>query len=258
MSEDINVSVPQETGETTPQTEPQTEPQAEPQAEVTPPEWKLKVKLDHKEIELDEETARTYAQKGYFADKLSEKLTAKETELSTLKERILDFEAVKLAEEKGLSIEDAKKFLTNEIEANSYRTEKAEREKQKQQEDNLNSAVKLLFSKYPDIKAEDLNNEELVALWGNGTPESFVAAYENITLKADVQSLKDKVSEYEKQLKINQVNEENSNSAVGSVTGGGETSTGSISKEDFEANKSNKEWVRKHLPQITESMKYWK
>lgn len=70
--------------------------------------------------------------------------------------------------------------------------------------------------------------------------------------------LKERVAELEKQLKANETNAKNADSAVGSVKSDGQTATGDfITFDTFETNKHDKAWVKKHLSQIAKSRPSW-
>lgn len=71
------------------------------------------------------------------------------------------------------------------------------------------------------------------------------------------QQLKSKIAEYEKKLGAQETNEKNASTSPGSVTGNGSTKGDFISREVFEANKHDRNWVVKNLSKISESRPKW-
>jgi hypothetical protein len=74
--------------------------------------------------------------------------------------------------------------------------------------------------------------------------------YENKQLKA-------KVAEYEKGNVTKEANNKNAASATGSLQGQGAVTHDYISKEQFDANKNNQQWMLKNYDVLTKSMNKW-
>lgn len=104
---------------------------------------------------------------------------------------------------------------------------------------------------YPDIKGEDISQE----VWNDfnsGIPlvKAYKANQENETLKA-------KLAEYEKGAKAQEVNNKNASSSLGSLNGQGNLPVGFITKDVFEANKKDSNWMNTNYDLLTKSMNKW-
>lgn len=102
---------------------------------------------------------------------------------------------------------------------------------------------------YPDVKPEDVPVEVWVEVnKGRNLLEAYVR-YEN-------KRLKEEMAKFQQQQQVQQANEKNAASSTGSAKSSGATG-GYISREQFEANKHDINWVRKNLSILEESRKHW-
>jgi len=147
--------------------------------------------------------------------------------------------------QKNIPEEYAKEMLENRKFREQYQTEKQQREqKEKEQKMYLE-----FLDAYPDVKPEDVP----VEVWeevkeGRSLLDAYVR-YEN-------KRLKDEMAKFQQQQQVQQVNEKNAASSTGSAKSSGATG-GYISREQFEANKHDINWVRKNLSILEESRKHW-
>lgn len=144
-------------------------------------------------------------------------------------------EIKKEAEEKGVDESYVKKLKKLEKENAEYKT-KQQREEQ----------YKKFFKEYPDVSIKEVPQEvwnEFTA--GKDLTDSY-ARYENKTLK-------EKLAKYELQNKAEELNQSNSQASTGSVKSTLPQESGLITQEQFDANKSNKEWVNKNLDKLIKS-----
>lgn len=126
-----------------------------------------------------------------------------------------------------------------------YQKEKAEQEKQEKERQMMAE----FLDAYPDVKPEDIP----VEVWaevnkGRNLLDAYVR-YEN-------KRLKEEMAKFQQQQQVQQANEKNAASSTGSAKSSGATG-GYISREQFEANKHDINWVRKNLSILEESRKHW-
>lgn len=235
--EDLNVAtIPQETAQTE-QVQEETTPVEQVKEEIFKP---VTVKFNKKEMLIDsEDKARELIQKGLLFDtkqKDLEDLPLTRSELEKERQEKLDYkikyDAIALAEEKGWTIEDAVDYLSVKYKANTLETKHTAEVQKQQGNAKLQKDVEEVFETYPDIKAEDLSIPEITDMYSKGTP--LITAYELHLANTEKKTLQDKVAELEQKLNIQTANEENAQSAVGSVTGGGETANTELTEEDIE------------------------
>ncbi len=142
--------------------------------------------------------------------------------------------------------EYAEKLLkVDELEQWKAQTEQQRQEEQrKQQEQQYRQQMYAEFLQmYPDVKPEQIPKEVWQLVNQGHRLASAYAIYENKLLKQQYQT--------------QQANFKNAESSTGSVKTQGKTG-GYISREQFDANKGNMNWVMKNLDLIEESRKHWK
>ena len=142
--------------------------------------------------------------------------------------------------------EYAEKLLkVDELEQWKAQTEKQRQEEQrKQQEQQYKQQMYAEFLQmYPDVKPEQIPSEVWQLVNQGHRLASAYAIHENKLLKQQYQT--------------QQANFKNAESSTGSVKTQGKTG-GYISREQFDANKGNMNWVMKNLDLIEESRKHWK
>jgi hypothetical protein len=152
--------------------------------------------------------------------------------------------------QKNIPPEYAQKLLkVDELERWKQQTEQerqAEEQRRKQEEEKQQMYMEF-FQLYPEFDSVEKLKEIPREVWemvAHGKPlAAAYALYENKLLKQQYQT--------------QQANQKNSESSTGSVKTHGNTG-GYISREQFEANKSNMNWVMKNLDLIEQSRKHWK
>jgi hypothetical protein len=147
--------------------------------------------------------------------------------------------------QKNIPDEYAKEILENRKFREQYQEEKAEREKQEKEHQMMAE----FLDAYPDVKPEDIPVEVWVEVnKGRNLLDAYVS-YEN-------KRLKEEMAKFQQQQQVQQANEKNAASSTGSAKSSGATG-GYISREQFEANKHDINWVRKNLSILEESRKHW-
>jgi hypothetical protein len=133
----------------------------------------------------------------------------------------------------------------DELEQWKAQTEKQRQEEQrKQQEQQYKQQMYAEFLQmYPDVKPEQIPSEVWQLVNQGHRLASAYAIHENRLLKQQYQT--------------QQANFKNAESSTGSVKTQGKTG-GYISREQFDANKGDQNWVMKNLDLIEESRKHWK
>ena len=148
--------------------------------------------------------------------------------------------------QRNIPKEYAEKLLkVDELEQWKAQTEKQRQEEQrKQQEQQYRQQMYAEFLQmYPEVKPEQIPKEVWQLVNEGHRLASAYAIHENKLLKQQYQT--------------QQANFKNAESSTGSVKTQGKTG-GYISREQFDANKSNQNWVMKNLDLIEESRKHWK
>jgi hypothetical protein len=227
---------------------------------------KFKVKFNHEEKELTYDEAIQYAQKGMNYDRIYPEyeklrnnphlsyLEQKAQRLGMSVEQLIENdrkyeEQQKLNEliQQNIPEEYAKKLLEHDKVMKEYQTEKQTREQ--------TEAKQKMFAEFLEAYPEfyDPNKSlppEVQAEISKGRhPIDAYVRYENKLLKEQLQGA-------QKQQQTQEANEKNAASSTGSVKTSGKTG-GFISKDDFEANKHDMNWVRKNLNTLSESRKHW-
>lgn len=133
-------------------------------------------------------------------------------------------------------------------------------EKQRQEQERRQKMFTEFFEAYPEFndpkKLEEIPKEVWLKVYhpeknpGGISMLDAYTRYENKLLKAEKEKL-------QAQRQTQQANTKNAESSTGSVKTPGATG-GFISREQFDANKGNMNWVQKNLDLIEESRKHWK
>jgi hypothetical protein len=148
--------------------------------------------------------------------------------------------------QKNIPPEYAEKLLkVDELEKWKAQTEQERQaEIQRQQQQQYKQQMYAEFMQmYPDVKPEQIPAEVWQLVNQGHRLASAYAIHENKLLKQQQQT--------------QQANLKNAEGSTGSVKTQGKTG-GYISREQFDANKSNQNWVMKNLDLIEESRKHWK
>jgi hypothetical protein len=148
--------------------------------------------------------------------------------------------------QKNIPPEYAEKLLkVDELEKWKAQTEQERQaEIQRQQQQQYKQQMYAEFMQmYPDVKPEQIPAEVWQLVNQGHRLASAYAIHENKLLKQQQQT--------------QQANLKNAEGSTGSVKTQGKTG-GYISRDQFDANKSNQNWVMKNLDLIEESRKHWK
>ena len=124
-------------------------------------------------------------------------------------------------------------------------------EQQKRQQEQLKQQMYQEFLQmYPDVKPEQIPAEVWQMVKQGYRLAAAYAIHENKQLKSEM-------AKFQQQQQVQQANAKNAESSTGSAKSQGATG-GYISREQFDANKHDINWVRKNLKLIEESKKHWK
>ena len=219
----------------------------------------FKVKHLHEEKEIPYDEAPTYIQKGLDYDRVKSKYEASKG--------TLDF-VENLARREGMGVDEyiqavneynerqqveeiaSKHGMPPELAEELYLLRKERKEKQAMQaeveaKEKKQQDYMKFFQEFPDVKPEDIPTEVFDMI--NKNPSmSLVDAY----IRHDYNTLKGK-------LNTEKVNAKNSQATTGSVTGDTTNKSNYISKEVFEKNRTDKEWVRKNFEALNKSRAKW-
>lgn len=119
-----------------------------------------------------------------------------------------------------------------------------------QRQDQVLRDVAAFKAEYPDLDPKTIPGEVLDRTNKGFSLLDSYRLHENSLLK-------EKIAKQEKALKAQTKNKENAVSSPGSVTGNGATVADYISKDTFDAKKSDQGWVMKNLTKIQESRAKW-
>lgn len=125
-----------------------------------------------------------------------------------------------------------------------------QREQQTQQE-RTQADFNMFLQTYPDVNPNDIPMEVWQQVQQGKSLVDAYAKHENALLKAEIEKFK-------KGQVTQQANKSTAATAIGSVTGQGAIPTDFISKETFEANKHDQNWMYKNYEQVRTSMNRWK
>lgn len=148
--------------------------------------------------------------------------------------------------QKNIPKEYAEKLLkVDELEKWKHQTEQERQEeiKKREEEQRKQQMYQEFFQMYPDVKPEQIPAEVFQMVRDGHRLAAAYAIYENKLLKQQYQT--------------QQANQKNAESSTGSAKSQGSTG-GFISREQFEANKTNQKWVIANLDLIEKSRKQWK
>lgn len=168
-------------------------------------------------------------------------------------------EAVKQSEEqermnelvqKNIPPEFAKEMLENRKFREQYETTKKEIDTQKAREKDYADFTEWHTKTYGKEPNPAEIPEEVWKAVGNGTPLRIAF------IEHDYGNLRGKIQQSEQSQQTQQANQKNAESSTGSVKSKGPTG-GFISSAEFDANKSNRDWIQKNLKTIEESRKRW-
>lgn len=120
-----------------------------------------------------------------------------------------------------------------------------------QQKQSLEEQGREFFAAYPDIDAKAIPLEVFEMRDKRGI--SLLEAYRLHEGTTKTAKLEAEIATLKKALEIKEKNEQNAASAVGSVGGNGSPPPDFISREAFEKNKGNQEWVKQNLDRIQAS-----
>jgi hypothetical protein len=139
--------------------------------------------------------------------------------------------------EKLLKVDELEQWKTQQ-----EQQRQAEQQRQQQQQYKQQMYAEFL-QMYPEVKPEQIPKEVWQMVNQGHRLASAYAIHENKLLKQQYQT--------------QEANAKNAGSSTGSVKSPGATG-GFISREQFDANKSNSNWVQKNLDLIEKSRKHWK
>ena len=144
----------------------------------------------------------------------------------------------------------AKEMMENRKFRSQYENER----KTQSQKENQTKQYKEFLDAYPEFNDEAKINEIPAEVWQSAKAgTSILDAY----VRYENKSLKGELTKYQTQQQAVQANQVNAQSSTGSVKGTGLPDSGYISKEVFDANKSNQSWMSKNYESITKSMQKW-
>lgn len=194
---------------------------------------KLKIKFNHQEMELGEDEAIPYIQKGMNYDKLQEQLNSLKSDprLSFVEELARDnnmtveqyLNAVKESREQQRLNELIQSNIPEEyarelLESRKFREELQSRQKAQEAESKRNAEFQDFLETFPNIKAEEIP-AEVWQLHQQGTPLKY--AY-----------MQHEHSKLQNEIKVLKQNQENKKKApIGGVTAYGSTET--VAEDDF-------------------------
>jgi hypothetical protein len=219
---------------------------------------KIKVKFNHEEKELSYDEAVQLAQKGMNYDKQVERLKQLETDprLSFVEEMANAYgmspqqyiEAVKEAQEQerlNQLIEQniPEEYAREMLESRKFREQFESEKRHKEQEERQMREYQDFFETFPNVKVEDISQETWLKV-NQGVPLKYAyMEHENSILKREKNA--------------QEVNAKNAETSTGSVTGNGKSINEYISAEEFQAKKSDRNWVIKNLSKISASRSKW-
>lgn len=248
--------------------QPQAIENAQPQATQEPAEApKVKYKYNHQDVEEVFDPA-TY-QKGKNYDKIHEKLQAYEQDesLKILDEIANEYKVPKAdlvkrwkaelaensvkeyAEQYDIPPEVAKELIDSKRERDLYKNQYLTAEQIRKKQEHIENQIKEFKEAYPDVKDADIPDSVIEMARDRQIPLKI--AYEAYLAP----TLKERVEKMEQELKVKNVNEENSASSMGSAASAGDTQIGEFTEESVAAMTS--EQRRKLLSQPNSPLFKW-
>lgn len=223
-----------------------------------PEQQKFKVKYLHEEREVPYDEAPTYIQKGMDYDRVREKYEESKPVVGFVE---------KLAQQNGMTVPEylravdeyqrqqeiqdlqQRTNLDSELAEELYysRQERHEREQRRQQEaqekQQQQEYIEFL-TEFKGVSAEDIPQEvwRLKAEKGISITDAYTR-YQYGQIKG--------------QQTAQEANAKNAQSSTGSLTGNGETPNSYISRDVFEQNKNDRNWVIKNFNKLNESRAKW-
>lgn len=158
----------------------------------------------------------------------------------------------KLIEEKGYDYDSLEEIINQDprIKQATEFLSKQEQETKKQQE------MFEFLDYYQEAFGESFKGDELpkevVKMSEQGIP--LTIAFKAV---AETEHLKNKLKEYEMKLNADKTNLKNEETSTGGITPGKSVDADFITKEVFDANKSDQRWVIKNLERLTKSRTKW-
>jgi len=227
------------------------EPQAEQQPETEPTSFKLKVKYNKDEIELDQDKAVEYAQKGMNYDKMFEQKQLLEDQIKEIQQAsdLIDeiaketgktrsevIEATRRqrlaakAKEQGKSVTELE--AVQRADAEKARADQLESE-QKKRERKANEWSEF-HTTYPDVEPVSIPKDVFQSWTDGDTPLlNLYKLHKYDQAQATIQELERKSKEMEKQLEAQKINSENTAAAPPKL-GSGEPAEKPLTKEDID------------------------
>jgi hypothetical protein len=250
------------------------EPSPTPQGENEPLEPQIpqtiKVKYNHQEMELPYDEAVANIQKGMNYDKAIEKARQEArdsyiadqgymwndkpiTTETEYKQALKEKEIYDKYQAQGLPDEVVQEL----VESKKFREQFESERKTKAEQDKKNAEYQEFFEYFKGENGRDFNSatdtisQDVWDLVNKGKTLTDAYAY-NIN-----KQLKAKIAEFEGKLKAQETNQANAGSSPGSVTGNGGTKGDFISKEVYETNKGNQQWLLRNYDTLKKSMNKW-
>jgi hypothetical protein len=228
-------------------------------------EQMFKLKYNHEEREIPYSQAVELAQKGMNYDKVMEKLQGLENNpgLSWINAQAQRYgmtvdefvNAMKQQEEQeqlnqlvqqNIPQEYAQEMLENRRFRQQYQSER----EAMQQRIKTEAMYQEFLDSYPDINPDNIPQE----VWNEvGKGRSLLDAY----VRHENKTLRDQLTKFQTKEQVTAANQANAQVSTGSVKGGGAPESGFISREVYDANKGNQNWMQKNYDNIIKSMKKW-
>jgi uncharacterized protein (DUF849 family) len=140
----------------------------------------------------------------------------------------------------------AQEMLENRKFREQYQTERQRAEQAEKQQKQYAEFMEA----YKDVQPDQIPEEVWQDVKGGRALLDAYVRYENKSLKGELEK-------YRQQQQAAQANQANAASSTGSVKGTGAPDSGYISKEVFDANKHDQNWMNKNYDKIMQSMRKW-
>ena len=213
------------------------------QGEVATPEQK---KVDA--VQTKEENANYAKIRREAEEKANQKQAIKETDRIKRMAKVFNWDKVETSEQLDKALEELEiqqeseeKGITPEM-AKEMKNIKDENAKFKAQ-NKRTEAWQEFFKEFPTVKYEDIPKEVLDKYNKGGS-------LNNAYVKFKYNEANEKLAEYAKTKQADDTNTSNQKASTGSVADKGNTSEGAITQETFDANRSDKQWVKKNFKSI--------
>ncbi len=153
-----------------------------------------------------------------------------------------------LAENNQIPEEVARKLHELEKFKTQYEQEKRANETQKQFEKRVQDDIARFQKLYPDVK--EIPDQVWQEVNDGSTLVDAYTRFEN-------RSLREKIAKLEEAVGVQERNKANAGSSPGSVKGEGAIGSDFISKDTFEANKHDQQWIIRNFDVINKSRSKW-